>query len=138
MKTSLKEMEKIVGIADAFNNFIDERSFGFCENHSLVCDKIVRYDEGIQKISEITGISIRDLEQKKCMEIDDNDIVDVRFELDDIAFEYSFVGKDDDEINATGGWWKLFYINDGFYEDVYVLFDKYTDMLFNEDEEDEN
>jgi hypothetical protein len=92
MKKTLKEMKKMVDIANIFSNFIKGRSFGFSENLNSTDANIVRYNEGLQKISTITGISTEDLEQKSEIYIDD-DLVDVKFIFNNVAFEYSFIDK---------------------------------------------
>ncbi len=114
-------------IAADFKDFIAGKSFGFSENHSSSDEKIIRYREGIEKISELMGVSIEDLEsESEVVEDKDNGIIDVRFTFKDIAFEYSFPAdeeNEEDEIDEESGWWKVWYINGFSYDDIDLLID---------------
>ncbi len=129
MKKTLKEMQSI---ARDFEIFIKGRSFGFSENLSSFDNNIVRYNEGLEKISNLTGVSLYDLEKNKEKNQDDG-LVDVRFLFNNVVFEYSFVYEKDkeDDIDINNGWWRIFYVTeDGAFDDI--------DLLYEEDEEDED
>jgi len=118
------KLEDLVTIAENFEKLIKGKSFGFSENLDSSNKDIVRYEEGIRRIYELTGVSVDKLEETKEINVDDG-LIDVRFKFEDILFEYSFPDMEfDDEIDKENGWWKIWHDANGSIEDISVLYDK--------------
>ena len=117
-------MEKMKSIAENFESFIKGKTFGFVGKSDSLDEEIIRYQEGIERISDLTGISVSELEKNRELNVDDG-LVDVRLRYEDIVFEYTFPDTNfEDDIDTEHGWWKIFYIDDnGSFENIDMLYD---------------
>lgn len=119
-----EKLNEVKRIAGEFKDFIAGRSFGFAGNPNSVNENIIRYKEGLEEITGLTGCDADELE-RKCEITNDDGLVDVKFKYENIAFEYTFACDDFiNEIDKDNGWWKIHYVsNDGSFEDIDKLFD---------------
>lgn len=110
-------------IAKNFEEFIKGKTFSFTDKLNSADRNIIRYNEGLNKLSELTGLTKEELEAKRDWEYDkDNELIDLRWHFEKYAIEYTFcLSKENyksenynmlEDLNFNLGWWNVFLVED--------------------------